>query len=136
MKKLIIALTFSGIGVTTSKKSKNSTGMIDCSGIAKSFATDVNPVLQSYCVAGSACHVSGNSNGPGSLISYQHVHNARSSIHTAILSGSMPQNGGLSSSQKTQSYAGLITALSITKRFRVPVLIIGTFTLFTGTILI
>lgn len=71
----------------------------DCS-TAKSYATDVNPIIQSYCAINSGCHASGSSQGPGALTTYSQVYNARTSIRTAVANGSMPQNSSLSSTQK------------------------------------
>ncbi len=69
-------------------------------GSAKSFAVDVDPIIQSSCAASSGCHGSGSSAGPGPLLTYTQVFNARSSIRSAVTSGSMPLNGGLSVTQK------------------------------------
>jgi len=69
-------------------------------GSAKSFAVDVDPIIQSSCAASSGCHGSGSSAGPGPLLTYTQVFNARSSIRSAVLSGRMPPNGGLSVTQK------------------------------------
>ena len=71
----------------------------DCS-TAKSYATDVSPIIQSYCATNSGCHASGSSNGPGVLTSYAQVYSARSAIRTAVVNGSMPQNGSLTNAQK------------------------------------
>ena len=71
----------------------------DCS-TAKSYATDVSPLIQTYCATNSGCHASGSSNGPGALTTYAQVYNARSSIRTAVANGSMPQNSSLTSAQK------------------------------------
>ena len=70
------------------------------SGPATSFAVDVDPIVQSSCAASSGCHGSGSSAGPGPLLTYTQVFNARSSIRSAVLSGRMPPNGGLSVTQK------------------------------------
>jgi len=70
------------------------------SGPPKSFAVDVDPIIQSSCAASSGCHGSGSSAGPGPLLTYTQVFNARSSIRSAVSSGSMPLNGGLSGTQK------------------------------------
>ena len=99
MKRVIICLV--GIAVVAAACSKGNSGAatVDCSGEAKSFVTDVNPVIQANCVS-AGCHSSGSNNGPGALISYQQIFNARSSIRSAVASGSMPQGGSLSASQK------------------------------------
>ena len=74
---------------------------VDCSGTAKSYATDVNPIIQASCATNSGCHGSGSHNGPGELLTYTQVFNARSTIRAAVLSGAMPQNGNLTLTQKT-----------------------------------
>jgi hypothetical protein len=70
-----------------------------CDSVAKSFATNVNPIIQLYCNQPS-CHASGSVNGPGPLTNYTQVFNARSVIRGAIQSGLMPQNATLSATQK------------------------------------
>jgi hypothetical protein len=101
MKKIIVSLVLlTGLIVACSKSIDNSSSAIDCSGTAKSFTTDVNPIIQSYCAI-SGCHASGSTNGPGALTTYQQVFNNRSAIRTAVANGSMPQNSTLSTSQKT-----------------------------------
>ena len=70
------------------------------SGPATSLAVDVDPIVQSSCAASSGCHGSGSSAGPGPLLTYTQVFNARSSIRSAVSSGRMPPNGGLSVTQK------------------------------------
>jgi hypothetical protein len=102
MKKVIVCLA--GVAVIIIACSKSNTNgvvtTVDCSGAAKSFPTDVNPIIQSSCASGSGCHASGSNNGPGALITYQQVFNARITIRSAVLSGSMPQNSSLTASQK------------------------------------
>ncbi len=100
MKKLIGCLVLAGSLVISCSKSNNAATAVDCSGSAKSFTTDVSPVIQSNCTASPGCHASGSSSSPGTLITYQQVYDARSSIRSAVLSGVMPQNGRLSSGQK------------------------------------
>lgn len=72
---------------------------LDCSSVPKSFSTNVNPIVQSFCNA-SGCHASGSVNGPGPLTNYTQVFNARASIRPAIASGLMPQGSTLSTDQK------------------------------------
>lgn len=101
-KKIVIITLFLIIGwIVSCSKSDNSINSttIDCSGTAKSYATDVSPIIQSYC-ATSGCHAAGSSNGPGALTTYQEVYNAQSSIRTVILNGNMPQGSSLTPSQK------------------------------------
>lgn len=73
---------------------------VDCSGPAKSFVTDVNPVIQSSCATNSGCHATGSNNGPGPLLNYSQVFNARSDIRSSVASGHMPLNGTLTPTEK------------------------------------
>ena len=71
----------------------------DCSGLAKSFATDVSPVFQTSCAINSSCHATGSGNGPGPLLSYSQIFNARADIRSAVASGHMPLNATLPATQ-------------------------------------
>ena len=73
----------------------------NCSGPAKSFATDVIPVIQGSCATSQGCHGAGSITGPGPLLTYSQIFDARSSIRSAVLSGRMPPNGSLSVTQKS-----------------------------------
>ena len=98
MKKLMFYLiTLSTVAVACSKGGSTE-AQVDCTGEAKSFTTDINPIIQASCTS-SGCHGNGSRNGPGALTSYQEIFNARSSIRSAVASGSMPQGGSLPSSQ-------------------------------------
>lgn len=99
-KTIIIAMAFVCIIIACSK-SNDITTVADCNSTAKSFATDVNPIIQSFCATNSGCHASGSTNGPGALTTYQQILNNRSAIRTAVANGSMPQNSTLSNSQKS-----------------------------------
>jgi len=72
----------------------------DCSGPAKSFVTDVSPVFQTSCAINSGCHATGSGNGPGPLLNYSQIFNARADIRSAVASGHMPLNATLTASQK------------------------------------
>lgn len=73
---------------------------VDCSGPAKSFATDVNPVIQSTCATDSDCHGTGSNSGPGPLLTYSQIFNAHSDIRSAVLSGTMPKGRHLSTTNR------------------------------------
>jgi hypothetical protein len=60
-----------------------------CSGTAKSFKNDVAPIIQSSC---NGCHAG--------LSSYNSLYTSRGAVRNAIVSGSMPRGGSLSTSQK------------------------------------
>lgn len=97
MKKIILPVGFFLLLLACSKNSIDYTA--DCS-TTKSYASDVSPVIQSYCATNSGCHGTGSSNGPGALTSYVLVYSARSSIRSAVASGSMPENSTLTAAQK------------------------------------
>ncbi|MER3499540.1 MAG: hypothetical protein C4308_13395 [Chitinophagaceae bacterium] len=71
---------------------------IDCSGVPKSFSTNVFPIISSRCAI-SGCHASGSTNRPGELTTYQQVFNARANIRNAVISRQMPQGSSLSQSE-------------------------------------
>ena len=73
----------------------------DCVGPAKSFAADVNPIVQSSCATSVSCHGAGSNSGPGPLLTYQQVFNARASIRSEVAAGRMPIGGSLSATQKS-----------------------------------
>ncbi|MBL7740171.1 MAG: hypothetical protein JNK14_13225 [Chitinophagaceae bacterium] len=81
--------------------SKNTPTNTDpCNGTsARSFATDVNPIIQTYCNK-AGCHAPGSVNGPGSLTNYAEVFGARTVIRPAIASGLMPQDATLTLAQR------------------------------------
>jgi len=72
----------------------------DCSGPAKSYATDVSPVFQTSCAINSGCHAAGSGNGPGPLIDYSQIFNAKGGIRPEVASGHMPLNATLTATQK------------------------------------
>ncbi|MFI5186194.1 MAG: hypothetical protein ACHQF0_05685 [Chitinophagales bacterium] len=108
MKKMLIIATVLVLLFACSKSVSNmtshtSTGTttIDCSGPAKSFSVDVNPIIQSTCATGSNCHAAGSINGPGELTTYTEIERAGAQIRAAVLSGLMPKTGSLTTSEKT-----------------------------------
>jgi len=97
---VIAGVVFTILFACSKSGSDATTNSIDCSGITKSFSTDVNPIIQSTCTTNSGCHGAGSRNGPGELLTYSQISNARSTIRSAVLSGLMPQNGSLTGAQK------------------------------------
>jgi hypothetical protein len=101
---IIIAFSLSSCSKGGSSDSNTTTGSsggatVNCTSVPKSFVTDVDPTIQSFCnIAG--CHNAGSFNGPGPLTNYTQVFNARASIRTAVSTGAMPQNATLSAAQK------------------------------------
>jgi hypothetical protein len=72
---------------------------LDCNTVTAKKFTDVNPIIQSTCAIPS-CHASGSVNGPGPLLTYTQIFNARTQIRSSVASGTMPKSGSLSTSQK------------------------------------
>jgi hypothetical protein len=76
-------------------------GGLDCNTVtAKTFAADVSPIIASKCATNSSCHADGSTNGPGPLINYTAIFNARASIRSAVASGLMPKTGSITTAQK------------------------------------
>jgi hypothetical protein len=73
---------------------------VNCATVPKAFAADVNPIIQSVCATDATCHGSGSINGPGPLLTYSQIYNARDKIGPAVASGLMPKVGTLSTGQK------------------------------------
>ena len=100
MKKTVIFIcAFALLVVNACSKNNGSYYTADCS-TAKTFSTDANPVIQSYCATNAGCHGTASTHGTGALTTYSQIYSARSAIRTAILNGSMPKTGTLSSTQK------------------------------------
>jgi hypothetical protein len=98
LKKIVVIAAVISL-LYACKKKGDDTNSVDCSGTAKTFSTDANPVIQASCIA-SGCHGSGSNNGPGPLLNYSQIFNARSDIRSSVSSGHMPLNGSLTASQK------------------------------------
>ena len=76
-------------------------GGTSCAGVASAFAANVNPVIQSTCATDATCHGAGSANGPGPLLSYTQIFNARVAIKAAVGNGTMPKTGTLTAAQKS-----------------------------------
>ena len=101
MKKLLtLAVVFAITCIACSKGTDNISTTVDCSDVSVSFVTQVSPLVQSTCATSTSCHATGSSNGPGALLSYQQIYNARTAIRIAVGNGIMPQNSSLSNTQK------------------------------------
>jgi hypothetical protein len=71
----------------------------NCTGAAIQFSANVLPIIQASCTA-SGCHNAGSVNGPGELSTHAQISAAKTQIRAAVLSGSMPKTGTLTSAQK------------------------------------
>ena len=103
MKKNSLVVVFGFVVLVSCSKSDDSTNTpptndTNCTG-TKSFSADVNPIFQTVC-SNAGCHNPGSANGPGALTTYQQIFNARTSIHSAVSSGTMPKNTTLTATQK------------------------------------
>jgi len=85
--KIILAILC--IAFIESCKKSSQTYTPSCTGAAKSWATDVKPLLSANCVS---CH--------SSFSNYTTVSNSLSTIRSKVVDGSMPQSSSLTSTQK------------------------------------
>lgn len=105
MKKSILVLLISFFVTASCSKSSDGGsggggGSTNCSGVPSSFSANVNPIIQSTCAINSGCHGSGSPNGPGELLTYTQIFNARITIKSSVANGTMPKNGTLTTAQK------------------------------------
>ena len=102
IKSGIIAILVAGFIAACNKNHDTDPGnnSIDCSGTAKTFSTDVNPIIQNSCATSTGCHGNGSTNGPGALTNFAQISNASTAIKSAVISGVMPQGGSLSTQEK------------------------------------
>ena len=86
--------------VQACKKNNDNNFSVDCGSTTKSFVADVKPIVQASCAFDSDCHGSGSASGPGSLLNYMEIFNARSIIRSEVVSGEMPKGAKLTSVEK------------------------------------
>ncbi len=98
MKAIFVVIIMTTVLLSACSKNSSVLSAVDCTS-AKSFASDVQPIFQTYCATNSSCHGSGSLNGPGTLNTYSQIYNARSTIRVAVANRSMPQNATLSTTQ-------------------------------------
>ncbi|MFZ4522838.1 MAG: hypothetical protein ACOYNC_14110 [Bacteroidales bacterium] len=83
---LVVCLALTG----ACKKSSTSPGYTpDCSGTAKSFSSDVLPVINSAC---KSCH--------SDYSNYSRISGDKAAIRSTIVNGSMPEGSTMSAAQK------------------------------------
>jgi hypothetical protein len=102
MKKVFlvsITIISSILIIVSCSKSKTDEPSNNCDAVPKSFATDVNPIIQTFCNQPN-CHNTGSINGPGALTNYSEIFDARARIKPQIAAGLMPQNTTLTTAQK------------------------------------
>lgn len=106
-KSILVVLTAFFMIVACSKSSDGGGGGnggggggTNCSGVASAFAANVNPIIQTTCATDATCHGNGSINGPGPLLNYTQIFNARVAIKTAVGNGTMPKTGTLTAAQK------------------------------------
>lgn len=97
-KTVIVIIAVLGFFIACKKHEDNSISSA-CAGPAKSFANDVNPIVQASCAI-AGCHGAGSNNGPGELIGYSKIFNARTDIRLQVSTGQMPLVGSLTTAQK------------------------------------
>lgn len=105
MKKLlslaafIVLMTVLVIACKKDSENDNTPATVDCSTITTTFAGTVQPLMNTSC-AKSNCHATGSVNGPGPLVTYTQIFNARAKIRDVVASGTMPQDATFSANQK------------------------------------
>lgn len=108
MKKSILVILLAFFTIVSCSKSSDSGaggnggggGGVNCSGVPSAFGANVNPIIQSTCATDASCHGSGSINGPGTLLTYTQIFNARIAIKTSVGNGTMPKTGTLTTAQK------------------------------------
>lgn len=103
MKKsilIILGTFFITISCSKSNDGGGNGGNVNCNGVASSFSANVNPIIQSTCATDVSCHGSGSANGPGPLLTYTQIFNARTTIKSSVVAGTMPKTGSLTTAQK------------------------------------
>jgi len=73
---------------------------VNCTGVPASFSANVSQIIQSSCATDATCHGSGSANGPGPLLNYTQISNAKDAIKNAVSNGSMPKTGSITTAQK------------------------------------
>lgn len=104
MKKIFAFIIFSIIlfacGKDPGTNNGGSGGVINCSGPTKSFAAEVNPIIQASCATNISCHGAGSTTGPGPLLNYSQINSVKTIIRSEVSSGHMPPGGGLTDNQR------------------------------------
>ena len=72
---------------------------LNCTGVPKSFMTDVSPIVQLFCNT-AGCHATGSTNGPGAITNYTQVFTNSVAIRAAVAAGTMPKTSTLTTAQK------------------------------------
>lgn len=88
MKKIVFVLICCTALLSACKKTSTSYSP-DCSGATKTFATDVSPLITSYC---KGCH--------SQYSGYSQISADKSAIRNSIVSGSMPKGSTMTDAEK------------------------------------
>jgi hypothetical protein len=91
MKNFLLLILLGFLVLSGCKKDNTSIDSYtpSCSGAAKSYKTDVAPIIESEC---SGCHQN--------YSTYSQVSASQNSIRSAVVSGQMPQGSSLTNAQK------------------------------------
>ena len=106
MKKGIVVILISFLIVSSCSKSSDGGngggggGNTNCNGVPNAFAANVSPTIQTSCATDASCHGAGSVHGPGPLLIYSQIFNARVAIKTSVGNGTMPKTGTLTTAQK------------------------------------
>lgn len=73
---------------------------ISCSGVTATYAANASPVIVSKCATNSSCHATGAVNSGGVLTTHAQIAARKDAIKAAIVNGSMPKNGTMTTAEK------------------------------------
>ena len=71
-----------------------------CDAVSSTYATDVQPLINTYCLMGSNCHNTGSVNNGGELTDYNKVFAKKVDIRRDVNLGIMPVNATLTTEEK------------------------------------
>ncbi len=97
---ILIIVSCSKSGTTGGGGNNGGGGSLDCTGVNSAFAANVNPIIQGSCATNASCHGTGSNNGPGPLLTYTQIFNARAAIRGSVAAGTMPKTGTITTQQK------------------------------------
>jgi hypothetical protein len=88
---LFVALISVGLFTGCSKDNTTNPYTPSCDGTVKSYSIDVAPLIESDC---SGCHQN--------FSTYSNLYASRNSVRSMVVSGQMPQGGGLSDADRNK----------------------------------
>lgn len=84
-----------------SKDNDSSSNNSSCQGPTPSFASNVQPLMQTKCSVNSGCHGTGAVNSGGPLTNFTQIKAKAASIRAQVNAGLMPQGSSLTAAEKS-----------------------------------